>query len=606
MLQALRDPLKVFTDFALGPVSYIVLAVGGRYYVKSGGTGELEYSDVDAVKAIQYAINKVISVGGGTVVLKGEFYFPPFTGPTQYGDALIAVPASNVRLRIAGDEAILHLPQNNTPDRQVWLFTVANQSLDVGVGRVSFENLYVIDDVNTGTRPSNFLVSSGKGVDVDIRNCVLRFNNLGGFGIWLNDALGARIEGCRFLEVGGRTAILFDSVDLGKVSDSLFIARKYGWTGTAIGLGTGNVIVANSEFYGVGTVFGFFDVDGETTLSASNNIFGVERRHYFTKPDGSAWILLPARLIYIRNVSNLRINIDNSYIASEIFIAGDSPTGRVIDVYVSNSIVRRGVSSGVLQNVDGYPIINLHFDNCMFGLADFSALPVLFVSGGFDWDANRPRAPANYYVRNSRLYTSVPYDFYQLVVVDNQGSYVPMSAEAVFEGNIFYVRNTGATRYAYQLVSVSTTSYVNLVVTARFRNNKIILDGPITLYFGTGNPANPANAFLDLLMFNNEILYRNGASFGGEVLNIGNYARTMVRRNVGYATESSGVAVIPAGSTRVTVSHGLVSTPAKILVTPLGAPLGNLWVENVTATSFDIVTDVAPIADLRVAWYAEV
>jgi hypothetical protein len=113
-------------------------------------------------------------------------------------------------------------------------------------------------------------------------------------------------------------------------------------------------------------------------------------------------------------------------------------------------------------------------------------------------------------------------------------------------------------------------------------------------------------AYLDLTMLDNEISYLNGASLGGETVGIGNYARTMVRRNVGHATESSGTAVIPAGSTRVTVSHGLVLTPAKILVTPLGAPPGKLWVENVTATSFDIVSDVAPTADLGVAWHAEV
>jgi hypothetical protein len=107
-------------------------------------------------------------------------------------------------------------------------------------------------------------------------------------------------------------------------------------------------------------------------------------------------------------------------------------------------------------------------------------------------------------------------------------------------------------------------------------------------------------------MLDNEISYLNGASLGGETVGIGNYARTMVRRNVGHATENSGTAVIPSGSTRVTVSHGLALTPAKILVTPLGAPPGKLWVENITSTSFDIVTDLAPATDLPVAWIAEV
>jgi len=68
----------------------------------------------------------------------------------------------------------------------------------------------------------------------------------------------------------------------------------------------------------------------------------------------------------------------------------------------------------------------------------------------------------------------------------------------------------------------------------------------------------------------------------------------------------SGVATIHAGSTRVTVNHYLAFKPTKVLVTPLGQPTGKIWVENITSTSFDIVTDVAPTSDLNVAWYAEV
>jgi hypothetical protein len=50
----------------------------------------------------------------------------------------------------------------------------------------------------------------------------------------------------------------------------------------------------------------------------------------------------------------------------------------------------------------------------------------------------------------------------------------------------------------------------------------------------------------------------------------------------------------------------LATTPTKFQITPLGQPPGKLWVENITSTSFDIVTDVLPTSDLNVAWYAEV
>jgi hypothetical protein len=79
-----------------------------------------------------------------------------------------------------------------------------------------------------------------------------------------------------------------------------------------------------------------------------------------------------------------------------------------------------------------------------------------------------------------------------------------------------------------------------------------------------------------------------------------------VNTNVEYRSENRGVATIPAGRTRVTVTHNLITTPSRVLVTPLAQPPGKVWVETITSTSFDIVTDTAPTRNLNVAWYAEV
>ena len=610
-LQTIRDPSIIFSDFAKISPLYVVFADNNsKYYVKNGKTGAIEYSDIDASKVIQYAINQIANMGGGTIVLKGEFYFPTFTAPSSIGSALISIPSS-IRLRITGDEAILHLPQNNYTD-QMWLFTVANQSLDTGVGRVTFENLYIIDDVNTSSYSSNFLVTHSKGVIAEVRNCVFRFNQLGGYGIWLNNGLGARISGCRFLEIGGRTAVLFDSVSIGKVSDSLFIARAYGRIGIAISVGTGNIIVENSEFYGMDTVFHFSDVDGETTLSASNNIFGVERRYYFAMPDSSSWIMFPLRLIYINNVSNFRINIDNSYITSEIFICGNTPTGRIVDVYVNNSIVRTSIASCVHQNTDGYPIINLHFNHCQFGISDYSSYPVNFISGSYDWSASKPNAPVNFYVKNSVLYTSIRYDYYYLASLNNHSAYNPVSAEFIFENNIIYVKNTSSTNYHYSLVDAGAEKAINLSITARFRNNKIVLNGPITLVLGNNlYTSNSAYTSLDLLMYNNEIIYQNGASFGAEINGIGNYTRTMIKRNIGYTTENGGTVTFNGDgiTTQFKIAHGLISTPSKVLVTPASSDATGSFYVTVDATYIYVNYTTAPLSgtnNVVLNWYAEV
>jgi len=82
-----------------------------------------------------------------------------------------------------------------------------------------------------------------------------------------------------------------------------------------------------------------------------------------------------------------------------------------------------------------------------------------------------------------------------------------------------------------------------------------------------------------------------------------NLPNVVIGNNVKF-TKNKGRATIRAGSTRVTVLHNLVSAPSEILLTPYGNI--KVWVENVTDTSFDIVTDTAPTVDVQVAWYAEV
>ena len=68
---------------------------------------------------------------------------------------------------------------------------------------------------------------------------------------------------------------------------------------------------------------------------------------------------------------------------------------------------------------------------------------------------------------------------------------------------------------------------------------------------------------------------------------------------------SRGVATIASGATSVTVNHGLVCTPSRVLITPLGQPSGSLWVSDITSTSFTINISSAPSVNLPVAWVAE-
>mgnify|MGYP000499757887 CR=1 FL=1 len=74
--------------------------------------------------------------------------------------------------------------------------------------------------------------------------------------------------------------------------------------------------------------------------------------------------------------------------------------------------------------------------------------------------------------------------------------------------------------------------------------------------------------------------------------------------NILYRQRNGGTATIPAGSTRITVEHRLIATPSKVILTPHSNI--RVWVENVTTSSFDIVTDNAPSTNVQVTWLAEI
>lgn len=82
-------------------------------------------------------------------------------------------------------------------------------------------------------------------------------------------------------------------------------------------------------------------------------------------------------------------------------------------------------------------------------------------------------------------------------------------------------------------------------------------------------------------------------------------ASTKITQNEGYKTENTGTATITATNTSVTVTHGLATTPTKVIVTPGGNI--NCWVDpaSITATQF-ILSCTAPAADTVVYWSAVV
>jgi hypothetical protein len=173
------------------------------------------------------------------------------------------------------------------------------------------------------------------------------------------------------------------------------------------------------------------------------------------------------------------------------------------------------------------------------------------------------------------------------------------------------------------IISIVGDNYTKLALLKVERNMFVGKNNFGVLNFGV--PANPTisnivfkDNYIDMTNYNYFINNFNGTATiinslfeNNVIVNLkGNWQTvidpsTKVINNTGFLGVNTGQAVIMANTTSVTVNHGLICAPRKVLVTPLGQPPGSIWVSNITATSFDINVSAAPATDLPVAWYAE-
>jgi len=161
--------------------------------------------------------------------------------------------------------------------------------------------------------------------------------------------------------------------------------------------------------------------------------------------------------------------------------------------------------------------------------------------------------------------------------------------------------------------AVSDTSPVNAEIANNLiigpTNNGIEITKPPKLIAGNviidiGATKKMKNGILSNTQLDKFTVIRDNYIAGYTVSAMDGVIGALLDGNYGYITRSSGTATIPAGSTRTTVSHSLATAPTKVLLTPYGN--AKVWVENITSTSFDIVTDASPSQNITVAWYAEV
>ena len=87
--------------------------------------------------------------------------------------------------------------------------------------------------------------------------------------------------------------------------------------------------------------------------------------------------------------------------------------------------------------------------------------------------------------------------------------------------------------------------------------------------------------------------------------NVDKATNSYVNENIGYITENSGIAILPAGSNSTTTAHGLAGTPSVITVTATSTDIGNIAVTSKDSTSFTITTSATSSSDVGIYWEAK-
>lgn len=154
------------------------------------------------------------------------------------------------------------------------------------------------------------------------------------------------------------------------------------------------------------------------------------------------------------------------------------------------------------------------------------------------------------------------------------------------------------------------TTNPNWAAVSLFANGTFLPKGNIIRDNFSRNGPLSLNTFavqLDAGVANTEFWNNDFRSTGtGVFLRDAGSTGTVWRFNRGYLTENSGSATVAAAATSIVVSHGLATTPTRVVATPTANPGSVWWIDTYTATQFTLHLASAPTGPVTFDWRAEV
>ncbi|MCC6014119.1 MAG: right-handed parallel beta-helix repeat-containing protein [Desulfurococcaceae archaeon] len=562
--------------------SYIVFTEGLKYYAKNGDTGMIEFVDTDISNLLQNLINVLYQkYGGGRIFIKRGMYYP--TKTVEIPDGISLIIEGEGSGTVFKYTQPFHLFFHSSPSRR-WTSVLVFKNFKIdrtGSGSnntdiiavnyakyVYFSGIYCIDD---------FRMASGNDA------CMITYNNIiaiaennivenKSYGIWmvgyLAIARGNYVKNTAYVGISanGFTPNFavppdFPDYGVGVVEDNVCIDCGQGDEAIAVDLGTTNM------YPSMGIIRNNKVISQNATMRNAIAVIGVDK----AVVEGNEVTGKVSEKIFMYNylgkivVRNNYIDVVGTNVVSStgelIWLSGDLVTfnDNVINISYADA---KNFYKAIEFKGNGIIRGNKIVVNAPSGYRISNALAIDFV-------VSQPNVVVAENVITGAIGNALLFTC----------NYVSDDHKIFIRGNVFGTRLSSAKALFFLLGNYSPKIYVEY-----FENIVLppMLEATDMYYMNQVSPT-----------FIIDADYRNIITWVG-------YGTKLYRRR------NSGTATISAGSTRVTVNHGLVSTPTKFQITPLGQPLGKLWVENITSTSFDIVTDTAPTSDLNVSWYAEV
>jgi len=623
----------------------VVYTEDGHYFAEDNN-GHIFCQD-SPTACLQEAVNYVAQFGGGRIFIRRGVYnisgygatFTTLSGATLY--AVVKIP-DGIKLTIEGEgsntvivnptgyDLFIHdVGQNVTP---TWTSELVFKNFKVdrsqqspnyiGILSIDYARKYIVDGIDyvgnlSGTQPNftgDIVIQGVNNIYAEVKNCRLYGAQYGVFVFAYNNHIhdnygellaqegfsGAGLEP-NFNLPNGFTAGGVTVIENNACVDCALNEAAY-----AVDYGSNNPFVPNSigiirnnilqtiNYTAIGVIGG---VNVDTLIIEGNRIIGNM---------GAAFVVSSSDKIYIRknHVSMTGQPVSTNNQAYVLIWGGPSNNPTLIDF--SNNYIDATMSSSI-------------------------SYPAFYPFG----------TVGSFLIRNNVLNFTYQYNGGIGSIIN---AYEGVT-RFVFEGNIVEANNTNNQNFGTLIqVSENPTFYV------RVRNNRVSLNNsnyPGALISITMNNSY-TGADVPLVDIGNNYVY-NSVNAGNIVsLNFQGSANLLylkLRHNItrnmsnqsyinsvasgltptiiaeselanplanlpsgvslNFLHSSRGVATIASGATSVTVNHGLVCTPSRVLITPLGQPSGNLWVSNITSTSFTINISTAPSSNLSVAWLAE-